>query len=571
MSEQQVLNGLGRVQRDLIEVAKMQVQLERSVAQVATGQDQTRIELSTLAGQFNNFVRQNELDRALQLAQTRIIEIRQELETKFGHYTEVRNLANGTLQAMDAGIVTTEVLREVSEERMLTTPRYWLPPALLALAAWIRDDRRLADRALGEALRRDNDKTALFFALVLCRHGREGASARWIEQYAARQDPATLSRDFTVIVDAVASGVLGVSSRPVLLGTMDGWYERLRRVETITTAQVDRWRTLLEGMRPALRNGFTVLPSVSPTWPVLLDLLERAAVHGRADAHFRTLFTGPPGASPDIRARVDDILDNLVRRFDDEEAPHRRAESEQLAIIAHHGDVAAARTATRAEAAVHETETDLLTLLTNAAFFPDQTGVCRGTQRLAVALTKDWIAAADGQLEAANVAAMPSEVVVTIEGWTGRVTDTATEAGLAGGLSRHIDTETAAQEAAVKLSGGGMAATVGAIAAVFLAIVAFAKGSVGGGGFLIVCGLALGVGAAVAYSKIPDRRRAVRAAGEARKAQAVATLRGALAETVDWRAAWATEIGRAAPFRVFIGGLAREAHVAATPAHHRGV
>ena len=49
---------------------------------------------------------------------------------------------------------------------MILAPRYWLAPCLIALSAWINDNKELADKALKEALKRNEEKTTLFFALV---------------------------------------------------------------------------------------------------------------------------------------------------------------------------------------------------------------------------------------------------------------------------------------------------------------------------------------------------------------------------------------------------------------------
>jgi hypothetical protein len=571
MSGEATSGQVSQISRQLDQVAAAQQAMHLNIQQVSVVQDQTRGELGDLRSQFQEFLRRNELDKNLQLAQTEIIAIRQQLDTEFGHYDDVRRLATGTLQAMDSGIVTQDVVREVSEERMLLTPRYWLTPALIALAAWIRDDKALAEQALGQALGRDNDKTSLFFALVLRRQGRELATARWVDQYVARQDPEKLSQEFTVIVDAVATGVLGVASRPVLMDRMDEWYERLRERSDVTGAQVQRWSTLLDGMRPTAVGNFSILPKVSPTWPHLLGVLRGAAVHGKAEAFIRDLFEGPADPNPDLRRRVDDILTNLVTRFDDDETPLRSKEAELAAVIEHRGDRTTAQAAVAAAASTRDEHVDLLTLLTNAAFYPERSGVSRGTQRLAVALTKDWISAADAQLEAANVRSVPPHVDLSIEGWRGQVRQGVTEAGLVTGLTNHIDAETAQQLGQIRFKGGPLVASVAAAIAVVLALVTAVGGSTGGAVFLLLCAGGLGLYAVNDYRRLPARRQKVIEAGEARKAHGVATLRGALAETVDWRAAWEAEIAKAAPFRHYVDGLVRDAYVAATPGHHRGV
>ncbi|TCK22274.1 hypothetical protein [Pseudonocardia endophytica] len=559
------INGLSR---DLDQLQRLQLALHQTVEQVSDNQDVTRAELNDLRRLFDEFLLRDELANNLQLAQSQVIAVVQELDGKYGHFAEVRRLATGTLQGMDSGIVTQETMQGTAEELMITTPRYWLAPALVALAAWIRDDQLLAERALGEALSRDNDKTALFFALVLRRHRRDAATARWLRQYMARQDPALLSQEFTVVLDASATGALGADAKPMVMSHLHEWYERLGADPAIVAAQVTRWRQLVDGLRAPAPTGYTVLPAISPTWPLLADLYAGATVHGRAEAHFRGIFDRPLHRDPNLERRVDDILDTLVTSYDEEEAPLRRRHAELDAIIAHDGDKKAAAATVAAAAPVHDGTVDFLTLITNAGFYPDQVGASDGTQRLAVALAKDWIIEADGQLEAANLQAMPAGVDLATEGWTGRIDERASEQDLVASLSRHIDAETEAQIAAVRFDAGPFA-IAGAVLAAILAVVTAANAGAGGAVFFVIVMLALGVWAGYGYYRLQPRKDHIRVLGDRRRDQACAQVRGAIAEVVDWRSAWEQEIARAHGFRTYMSALSRDAFVTGHHDHAR--
>lgn len=566
--ESQVSSALNSINRSLNDVGRglgdlerMQVALHQVVDQVSTTQDMTRSELNELRAAFDTFLLRDELARNLQLAQTQIIAVRQELETNYGHFATVRRLATGTLQAMDTGIITQETMQATSEELMITTPRYWLAPALVGLAAWIRDDKVLAERALVEALRRDNDKTSLFFALVLRRQQRNAAATRWLRQYVARQDPAKLSQEFTVVLDAVATGALGLDAKPLVMEHMTGWYNRLSVDPPVVAAQVGRWRQLIDGLRTPVDPRFTVLPDISPTWPLLKDLYEGATVHARAEAHFRGIFDRPLRPDPSLQRRVDEILDTLVTSYDDEESAHRRRESQLQAIIDHDGNKTIAAAAAQAAAAVHDDTVDFLTLITNAGFFPERVGASDGTQRLAIALAKDWIVTADGQLEAANLQALPDGVDLTLEGWTGRIDQETSETELVDSLAAHIDTETEAQVAAVRFSGGPLAAAVGAGFALFLAVLTAFQGNTSMTIFLLLIAVAAGGWASNQYLQLQPRREHLRTLGEQRRMQACARVRGAVAETVDWRSDWEREIDNGSGFRTYMNALTRDAFV----------
>lgn len=85
-------------------------------------------ELNKLMKDFVEYVRAQEGRDRLQLAETRVVKYRQELEQKFGHFEQVRKQATGILQATDVGIVRGETIASGTEELMISAPGYWLAP-----------------------------------------------------------------------------------------------------------------------------------------------------------------------------------------------------------------------------------------------------------------------------------------------------------------------------------------------------------------------------------------------------------------------------------------------------------
>jgi hypothetical protein len=387
------------------------------------------------------------------------------------------------------------------------------------------------------------------------------AAARWLRQYLVRQDPSALSHEFVVVLDAAATGALGPDARPLVMGQLGEWYDRLAADDSVVQVQVAKWRQLIDELRTPVDPRFTVLPAISPTWPQLKEVYEGATVHGVAEKRFRAILDRPVGNNTSLQARIDQILDNLVTSFDREETPLRKRADELEAIIRHGGDKAAATVTAAASASLHDANVDLLTLITNAGFFPDRVGASPVTQRLAIALARDWIVQADGQLEAQNVKALPAGVELAVEGWTGVVNEQASESDLVRSVSMHIDAETEQEMAQVKFSGGPLACAIAAGAAVVFAIMAAAGGNGGFAGFLVIVALALGGYAGYAYTQLQPRRDHIRKLGEQRKANACAKVRGAVAEVVDWRSEWERELDLAASCRDYLGTIDRDAFV----------
>lgn len=198
-----------------------------------------RDDLEELTQDFHAFVDVQKLSSRAQLAETRLVKLRQE---KYGHYAVIRRTTKGILQANDLAIVRQETIRAAREELMLRAPEYWLAPALVALSAWISDNEEIAQRALKEALRRDEEKTALFFALVCRRAERSASALRWAQHYLVRQDETALDRKAILIVDAYASGLLGRDTEGLLTRQIDTWIARLSEKAGFVEEQERRWK-----------------------------------------------------------------------------------------------------------------------------------------------------------------------------------------------------------------------------------------------------------------------------------------------------------------------------------------
>lgn len=548
-----------------------QDRLQSTVGEVKQSQDKTNREVQDIRTVLDGFILRDALQKNLQLAQTQIIEVRQELSTHYGHFGKVRRLATGTLQALDAGIVSHGTMRELSEELMLLTPQYWLAPALVAIASWVRDDPALAEKALNEAVRRDNDKASLFFALTLRRHQRDAATARWISQYTARQNPAALSREFTVVLDAVATGAFGREAKPVVLEHMSEWYHRLCADQDTVDKQVEPWSQMIDTLRRPISPKYQVLPRISPTWPQLKELYEGATVHAAAEEMLRGVFTGPVPQSDDLRVRVDEILKRLVEGFDTEEAPLRRREAGLQAIVDAEGDKDKATKVMQVEDPLHEQATDFLSLVSNAALHGDRAGVSLGTRRFAVSLARDWVVQGAGRLEARNNGAAPNAVELAMEGWTGVVDQRAREEGLVRDLTAHIAKETEDEVAKVAFAGAPLGAAIFAGIMLFVALVsALQSGGAGLAVVLLIIAAALGLWSWSKARGLPAKRAEIRRRGEQRTTRAVADLHGGLAELVDLRREWEQAIGQAASFRQFAESLNSTAFVALAPDQKRG-
>ena len=185
-------------------------------------------DLRTLKKSFEQFVNENRKATALQKAATELIRVRQELEQQFGGYKTVRETMLGVLQATDLALVKKTTISQVTEELMLSTPDYWLAPCLVAVSAWIGNDRDLASRAIAEAVRRDEEKTALTMALICRRNNRTDTCYEWLSLYFARQSAANFTKSNFTYLNAYLNGVFGPDEKHMCDDYVAKWMKEIQ-------------------------------------------------------------------------------------------------------------------------------------------------------------------------------------------------------------------------------------------------------------------------------------------------------------------------------------------------------
>ena len=79
---------------------------------------QVNDEITQLAQEFNAFIKRQEFANNKINAQTRLNDVRAEVERKFGHYNKVRRSTTGILQADDLGIVRKSAVTDAAESRI---------------------------------------------------------------------------------------------------------------------------------------------------------------------------------------------------------------------------------------------------------------------------------------------------------------------------------------------------------------------------------------------------------------------------------------------------------------------
>lgn len=492
-------------------------------------------EIGSLAKEFHDFVSVQQRANRLNQAETRLVKIRQELEKKYGHYDIVRRTTTGILQADDIGIVKKDTISNATEELMISTPGYWLAPCLVALAAWINDQPELAEKAIKEGIKRNDEKTSLFFALICRRADRKEACLKWTQRYLANQDEENLDRKTIIVLDAFASGLFGADTEGVISRQMNEWLQHLEEKPGFTEKQTQQWSEAINLKRkPIDTSSYTYLRKYSKTWPVLEDILEGAHLHAEMLEYLIGIFEQKVSTAT-VREQLDDILDSLVTDFDDEELPLRKEEKFEQFIVDFRGDESRARQNMNIEQTAFETHKDFTQLLTDAAMKPETAHSSVSTQKFAFALSRDWVMNAYNDVVAQNRMKIPNEIEINVDTFNDTTVDGQNENELLERFSTLVSSERDAELATCVMSSFEQFCLYGGIAVGVIGLVMLLFGNKFLGLIAVIAGVGMVLNHFSKKKDIENKRQNIAERYEKKRSSGSEIIRATLAEVVDFR------------------------------------
>ena len=409
-------------------------------------------EVEKLANEFREYVEMQSLANRKAEAKMNLSAIRDKLKDNFGHYDIVRRTATGILQANDLAIVKSSMLSHVTEKQMIETPNYWLTPCLVALSAWINDDKALAERALAEGIRRNDEKTSLFFGLICRRIGRESSSLKWFARYLEAQDEEKLDRKAVIVLDAFASGLLGNDTENFVYQQIQEWMSNLEAKPGFTEKQLDNWKNAINSKRVPLQKGlYPYLEKYSNTWDNLKDVLEGANLNNDLYEYFKKVFEQKEETKK-LKVELDKILDSLVTEFDEEELPLKREEQFEELVVKYNGSESRANAQMALEKSVYDDYRDFMQLLTDASMNPEESKSSVATQKFATALSRNNIVTAFNDVVAQNRMNVPYEIEINVDTFNDKTQDGEDEEEILDRFEKLVEQEKQTELSKVKLS-----------------------------------------------------------------------------------------------------------------------
>ncbi len=388
---------------------------------------QTMTEISNVKKQLKEMEKQQKFQSALQIATTEVIRVRQELDNKFGTHKLVRDYMLGILQATDLGLITESTISRCTEELMISAPKYWLAPCLIALAGWISNNESLAKRAIKEAVKRDKEKTYLLFALISRRVnvGRlqagqpaSNTTFEWLAEYFQLQDPRRMKKSVIAFIDAYTNGVFGEDKDNVCQDHIYAWMDELKSFNpNFVEEQKNYWLNIFNGYCSGEAvSSYGELAKICAQYDDMKNYLLTIDAAQREDKGIKTKFKGIMDANVDYNQLVnaiDEQLTRLVSNYEEEETDLRDSEQYFEYVKKFKGDELRADNLMKAiKNSRIDVPVDFAQRL--AASILDEYGATASEKKTAVYLLRPYINEAFNAFITANKDAYPKEVDLKI-------------------------------------------------------------------------------------------------------------------------------------------------------------
>lgn len=328
-----------------------------------------------------------------QLAHENVLKLEQKINEQLNSYLQTRRSVLGVIKDFDINLARGTTITKLSEELWMSSSRYWLSYAFIAISAWIQDNKELCENAVSEAIRRDATRTSLFFCLLNLRFGRHPEAREWLYEFFGAVDSLHPPRETALLIQAYIYGVFGrdVQLDNIVEMTMDRWVSEIGSDKEMSAELVEDYTTYVKSLpvkKTEIPSG--ALYDYCANLNELETSFQSASRYESALARVKKLENAPVvDGNGDFIAKVDKLLDDLVNNYDEEELQLRNEQKFYKLIMEHNGDVEAAKKQYEQYLQTfNEANANISKQMFRWAVYPEGEDIC--VQKFAMQKTKGW-------------------------------------------------------------------------------------------------------------------------------------------------------------------------------------
>ena len=400
---------LDAIEENLGSVAKELGGVIENVSDVNSHVNEVENKVTGLNNEVKNLVNEIRETTILTNARQSIMYNNAQIEKKFGYYDVLRRQTTSLLDAIFNSNISINSIIKLREDILLNNPNYWLANALAALTYWLQDNRQEANNELNNALRKNNEKTSVFFCLINLKLGRIDTSIRWLEKYLSLQNPMSIDKDFITILDLVTTGQFGDEEKNIVLNKIAKWIEELNSEPALQEDENIKWERYLNEYETA---NF-IYPHLEKYSPEIFKIKDNYYLSSSYKGLLNK-FKSINNKELSIK-NIDNIIENLIYDFESQEKIYEKDNFRNNLIIECNGDVDEANRLFKKQEEIFSENMNLLSLLSNLIIHKESYDISNETQKVAISLCKQNILKA---IESNNKKIVDTEYQIKINDFT---------------------------------------------------------------------------------------------------------------------------------------------------------
>lgn len=357
-----------------------------------------------------------------QLAHENIIRIDQILKEQFSEHENIRKTVMGIVRDFDINLVRNSTIQELSEEMWITSSRYWLSYALIAITAWVNNYPEVARNALSECGRRDAIKTTLFFCLMNLRFERMEPAKAWFCEYLKILDPSMLQQETAVLLEAFLNGIFGKDKEleHEVLDLIEEWMKILNENAEACEELVNEYVRYIENLKSPVKFSYNGILQFCTNSDEVRRSFEEVSKYDTLVALVRELDVESEEQNDEnYKARVDAVLTSLISRYDEEELSLKNQQAYYRFIVDNEGDTDKAEAQYEQLQNLQSESFNIGKQMMRWAMFDSNSSTNAQVRKFGFQNTKQWFADALVRWDTALQQAKPVNYKLQIDTWSG--------------------------------------------------------------------------------------------------------------------------------------------------------
>lgn len=357
-----------------------------------------------------------------QIAHENILRIDQIIKEQFSNYVTIRKTVMGVVRDFDINLVRNCTIQELSEELWITSSRYWLSYALIAITAWVNDYPDVAKNALAESGRRESIKTTLFFCLMNLRFNRTEIAKKWFYEYLRTLDPTILQQETAILLQSFLNGIFGKDKEleHEVIKLIDEWIGIINDNTEISNELIGAYENYIASTKAEANFDYQAIKQFCANSDELHISYIQVSKYKRLIEFVKSLdVEAEVQTDENYKARVDAILTNLISNYDAEELELKNQQEYYKCIIENNGMIEKAEEQYEAMQKLQSENFNIGKQMIKWAIYDDEGQTDVQVRKFGLQNTKSWFKTAVANWSARMQEAFPLEYKLNIDIWSG--------------------------------------------------------------------------------------------------------------------------------------------------------